>query len=653
MPEEQNTVVDNNVNGENTEPAEAPGLSELTTTTKAISELMSSVNTTITKVSECLTANPLYSMYIEFKVGGRTIVSTTTSHKNHDIAISLVNNKNGSGEANNFTLIIAHGPNFDAGFDANALENIITANTEVLAKSPERLKCTLRYGYSTPDIKTIEYTGLLLNYEVDCQDGILIYTLTGYTGLSRYTESKEPLSLKDICVVEPSSDAAPEDEENDHSDQPGTDDEQNSETEKSQTEDVAPEGSDTESEENSDDSENNSDVETPTVVSADRVKAQPTVAAQWVIHKYLPEYNCVFGMVDGSSVRGSDVSVEMSMQVDKNPMKALTDILNKAIHVSQREALQGASTIAAEGKITYQWFASDVLTNGKPTIYIIANNPSEEKKADAAFTFNWGDPSDGGMVISFKPKFNGSALMALWDIAQAKANAEPKTAGTEDTDENNTGESSVKDNEEIQDENAADATSQNAGTDEVTGLGSFFIKDDGSIGYAAETTSPAAGGSTEVVNANIEQLKSTWVSSVQYPYQATLTTLGIPCELPCTGIIQVNALVGWNSNKEIRAHHTSGKYMIQTTSDRIDGSGFTTEWKLLKVEQTCHEDMFKNTVQDDAEDTGENSGAKTQEELREEYRQEHGYVWSDEYVDKQIGAGSLGLNDLLMGGKRK
>lgn len=614
-------------------------------TTIQINEMMKDVATTVNTVSNALTENPLYSTYIEFSINELKVLNTSTSRAKN-IAVSLINKKNGSGEANTFTLVIAHGPGFSPDFDANALEMALMSNTALIAeRGPESLRCKLRYGYSEPFIQTVEYEGLLLNYTMDCQDGILIYTLTGYSGLSKFVESKEPLSLKDICIIEPTLDSLePEEDEETDGENNAEDSKDDAQKENSpssdpnssgrdeegrtaSTEDVTPEGSDSDTSDDSSDTSDETEAETPTVVSADRVKAQPTVAAYWIIQTYLvtkgsdgnntPAYNCVFGKIGEDSVYASDVAVEMPMQVDKNPMKALTDILNMAVHKSQQEALTGKATIKNEAKITYKWFVSDKPSkeNGLPTIYIVAEDPSEYKNAEASFTFNWGAPvmKDGklqSIVYSFRPKFEGSALIALWDSYRAKSK---ETSGAEDTDES-TEESDTKTSNETKEDEAKD--SQEGGTDEVKGTGSFFIKDDGSVGIAQETTAPAAGGNTEVVNANIEQLRSTWVSHVQYPYKADLSTVGIPCEIPIMGVINVNAIVGFNAARA--KHHTSGKYQVITTEDVIDASGFRTNWNLAKLEEVTAQmlkdggGLIDNTIgnTNDGVDTGDKSPVK-------------------------------------------
>lgn len=477
-----------------------------------ISQKMTNVKKVIDKLSKKLETEPIYTPYIKFEINGLTVL--TVSQENYqNIAVSLANKKNGSGEANTFTLVIAYSPSFNDGFDPNALEESLMSINK--SGNLRRLECKLTYGYADTDLKTTTYTGLLLNYEMDCQDGSLVYTLTGYSGLSRLIESKDPIVIDSSLY-------------------------------------------DTDG------------------------KVQPTKVAQWLIETKMKDsegtssisYKASSGMIRGENVIGSDEPIQLASQLDKNPMKALTDILNKATHRSQYSQLNidaenntAGNSVLGTSKITYGWYVNDaVTTETGPEVFIYADDPAEEADQQDAFTFNWNAPvnENGSLVLSFKPSFNGQALISLWDSANA--------AKTSTLDE--------------------DATE-----DQLSGTGSFFVANDGSLKVAPDTEVPVSGGDIESVVCNIEQAKSTWIQAVQYPYKATLTTIGIPCEIPLTGIIQINALIGYNDNTAVRAHHSSGKYMVQGVEDLINQGGFTTTWDLLKVESVAssNSDQYENT----------------------------------------------------------
>ena len=67
-----------------------------------------------------------------------------------------------------------------------------------------------------------------------------------------------------------------------------------------------------------------------------------------------------------------------------------------------------------------------------------------------------------------------------------------------------------------------------------------------------------------------------WAFCTQYPYKASMTLLGVPCEVPMTGKIKVIAKMG---NED---HHSSGVYMVLGNTDKINSSGFFTELELFK-----------------------------------------------------------------------
>lgn len=597
-----------------------------------ILQMMTTVKSTVAAVASKFKASPMYTTFIEFEINGVKI--RTSNDPSESIAMSLVNKRNGSGEANTFTLIVAFAPNFSTNFDPNSFEIALMgdAGQFVASEDPTNyLKCKLQYGYGDSiSLRTACYEGLLLDYECDCQDGILIYTLTGYSGLSTYTETRDALTLTEIVEAFTEDDGEGEGEEGEETPE-GEDVEAGGDVpvENNPPEARTPtggegegedsgEGEGEEGEEGEEDTEDSS-VEAPTAVDEARtkVKAQPTVAAQYIIEKYLPEYTCMFGKIANESVLGSDESTELTTQLDKNPMKALTDILNKAVHKEQAKSLKENKTIPNDRKIKYSWFVSDDVSDGnKPKICIYAYDPSTVAEAQAAFTFNWGQSiTEGynGLVLSFKPNFKGSSLLGLWNLYKSElaSNLQEGDGGEGEGGESEGGgesgvnagisaeapssggsnDSSGESTGEVTEEIAEQRTS-----DTVTGIGTYFLKDDGSIGVAEETSAAISGGDFDTVTANIEQLRSSWIDAVQFPYGATLTTMGIPCEIPISGVININAFVGYNSSMRSRIHHTSGNYMVQSVEDTIDASGFRTQWNLFKLNTLPLSDILDNTL---------------------------------------------------------
>lgn len=606
----------------------------------ALTGMMNSAMTKVKAVANKLATNPIYSMFISFTVNGVNINTGMGGEggKYRDLIMSLTNVKNGSGEANNFTLLVAYAPSFDPNFDANEFEKALTISPSSewdSATVAKKLECTLQYGYADdPSLRTVTYKGLMLNYTVDFQDGMLVYTITGYSGLTQYTESRTALSIKEITATPEDVDDGSDGNDNESS----ADDASSSSKSKSKSTGI--DYGKSESTDNSKPSENSDgtnaeegtdgeDTDEPIAIADTQVQVQPTVAAKYIIEKYLPNYAVSFGDVKGQSVYGSDEAVVLNCQLDKNPMKALTDILNKAIHKSQAEILDGSSTLLSQNKITYSWYVTDCETNGKPTVCIIADDPLEDKSAVHTLTFNWGQPGTGTnainhFVLSFKPQFEGSVILALAD----EYNATSQSAFTEKTSKaKSKNKESNADNSQQQTENnqaaAADkalndATNTEPGTDKMTTVGSYFVDEQGNLQVMEETTAAVPGGDIRTVTANLEQMKSTWVSRVQYPYKADMETFGVPCELPITGIIEINALVGYRGNISGRRHHTSGKYQILGSEDIINSSGFTTIWHLQKVEGVPINSNASESGTVDNTTTGASDGMKDATEQIEE-----------------------------------
>lgn len=63
----------------------------------------------------------------------------------------------------------------------------------------------------------------------------------------------------------------------------------------------------------------------------------------------------------------------------------------------------------------------------------------------------------------------------------------------------------------------------------------------------------------------------------KYPYKATMTVLGLPVDYVVGAHIMVNPYLNG------QLHHTGGEYMVTSITDKVDGSGFTTDLELVKV----------------------------------------------------------------------
>lgn len=94
---------------------------------------------------------------------------------------------------------------------------------------------------------------------------------------------------------------------------------------------------------------------------------------------------------------------------------------------------------------------------------------------------------------------------------------------------------------------------------------------------ASKETSNTSKSETNVYGADYISEKTIWTQYSTYSYKATLTTIGIPMEIPLmTRFMIIPLLYG-------KAHHTRGVYMVTSMTDSIDSSGFTTTFNLIKL----------------------------------------------------------------------
>jgi hypothetical protein len=145
---------------------------------------------TVKKLQDTLNSNSAYSPFIEFKVGN-FVISTLRP----EYIMSLQNVRNGSGYANTFTLSIAYTPL------ASCLGSYTDADKidKLLNSEDGNPTCTLRYGYKYPiELSSPTYSGRILDYTVDMRNGIIFYTITGYSSITDYKEVKPTISPTDI-----------------------------------------------------------------------------------------------------------------------------------------------------------------------------------------------------------------------------------------------------------------------------------------------------------------------------------------------------------------------------------------------------------------------------------------------------------------------
>lgn len=174
---------------------------------------------------------------------------------------------------------------------------------------------------------------------------------------------------------------------------------------------------------------------------------------------------------------------------------------------------------------TYSYIISDKASD--KNIKIIKLNPKQSQVS--VFTFNWMNPRESGsnIVIDFKTEFKGIMLL----------------------------------NRKYIDENGEDFKN-------ITPLGEV-------VSTGLKTKNKPTDGKEDTNSKTQERV--TWANAIQHSYKATLTLVGIPCEVPIGTCITVNPLILG------KAHHTKGKYMILKSTDQIDSGGFITTLELMKI----------------------------------------------------------------------
>jgi len=73
------------------------------------------------------------------------------------------------------------------------------------------------------------------------------------------------------------------------------------------------------------------------------------------------------------------------------------------------------------------------------------------------------------------------------------------------------------------------------------------------------------------------QEQASWAYITQYPYKASMTIVGVPCETPVMGKIQITPTI------YDQIHHSAGLYQILDKEDTINSSGFWSKFELVKI----------------------------------------------------------------------
>ena len=542
---------------------------------------------------------PVYSAYLYFNVGN-LVVNTASKEWNQNILISFNHKQNGSGQANTFELQIMFKLNErDMSFQINELESaLLTVTSVVKDENYKELKskkdlcggCIYCYGYGDHDgLRTPMYQGNVLKYTSQINNGILTYTITGVASL--YASKEDRLSSKPEYYQLNGIDITTVTDPNSKSKSYNVGD---------TTEDGKTVVSDdlvgSLSEDQVKLADANAQIDT-TGESGDQTNSGNTIMNPFVFLKNVCDrefpgvYDIKFLLTQDEMDVAEDVFDITNFKefTDKNFFQLITDVLNSCATNDEMEMLKNQRTIAPTQKTLYNYYVSDNSEDGLTggTIYIYKQKPYNafnvnskeneetgndeqtttedgetkdievsnkviEIKENLSMAFSWFGHSDDAynfLVKDWNPKFDGSVLLAMaWNFQTKGEEGSPMVFRTID-----------KDGKVIN----------------VQSMGANRIGND----------------SGNVIQQTIQEF-STWGAITQYPYEAEMTTIGIPCEVPMCAIIKVIAKI-YNAE-----HHSSGYYYVLGKEDSITSSGYFTTLRLFKIVPTYNpdSDTFKATA---------------------------------------------------------
>lgn len=245
---------------------------------------------------------------------------------------------------------------------------------------------------------------------------------------------------------------------------------------------------------------------------------------------------------------------EFAKFTDKTLFNLLDDLLKGATTAKENEIMSTGKMFAATQKQVYGYTIESTL-NEDDSIAVVAiykmpsisNTATDSEKLSALtphmnIQFNWFAPSKTGvnfLVKSWNPEFDGALSIALASTLLHSG----ETYETLDSEGNIV---------------------------EVPGLGASRL-----------------GLNDTKITVNTIQEYSHWSLVTQYPYKARLVVQGCPCEVPMTGRIKINAMIG------TQLHHSSGTYFIVGKTDTLNSSGYFTEFQLFKVTATYNPKMLE------------------------------------------------------------
>lgn len=542
----------------------------------AVASKMQKLKNVLTKLNTKFNySRPVYTQYLYFEVNDTILVDTTQKEDGWitNNLVSFTLEQNGSGQANTFTLQILFVQNDRNIQSIKSIDAaLLTASRIIKDDTGKTLKdnaeyfmdCKFKYGYGDDvTLRSPWYSGKVMKYTIGLDNGNLKYTITGYAGL--YSSKELKFSPKKEYLEGPNGDNKAYEE--------GSNGEK----------DIIP---------------------FKYIQNMFDTEFGPGSKNEGMYDLIFLD-NCFVD--DETGARGGTyVGEDIGQFQQKNFFEALGDILKGCLHVDEKAAIEQQNQFSPTQKQCYSYFVDSVMDDNQinneetstdsetdssakvgtvyiyklPSINKVSNSSTstntdedaqeeldkekeEEGKAHLGIQFNWFAPSQVGvnfLVKSWEPDFDGSLAIAL----------ALKLQTTDRWDESCRFETMDKD----------------GNVQTIWGLGAtrLSIKDP-----------------SRKMTYNSIQEYAQWSFVTQYPYKATLVVQGCPCEVPLTGKIKVQAMMG---NQE---HDSSGVYYILGKKDTLNNSGYFTEFELFKLVPTFNPDFVKDESQTNTSNSSSNS----------------------------------------------
>lgn len=236
-------------------------------------------------------------------------------------------------------------------------------------------------------------------------------------------------------------------------------------------------------------------------------------------------------------VEGSDAVVPEIGGMNCTVFEYIDAVLKSATDATQA----GDTEIEASKKITYNWYIDESDGDNK---YIVISKINPQKiTQDEVLVFNWMEKGNN-LVVQFTTNFMGSVLMSYTYVGEEKLHMSIDSEG-------------------------------------------------GSI-VTSGVQASIGGGDTAISDTDTE--KQSWSDALNsLSYTATLTMLGLPCEIPIGTVIKIVPLIYGIP------HFSQGFYMVTGLSDRINTGGYLTTIELTKL--IFAESEFVGSVYDLSSDT--------------------------------------------------